>query len=130
MRYDSFEALRDFIIKTRTDRGLSQADVAKRGGIPKGTIGAIEAGRRAVPRQETLQGIAKGLGVPYDVLDRLARGLSLEGPIEPPMALGKREQAILDQIDGLELSEHHRRALRETVRVLLLEMQAEERSRQ
>lgn len=70
-----FEALRLFIIQTRHAKRLTQRDVAKRGGIPHGTIGSIESGKEVIPTQETLAGIARGLGVPYQVLDRLARGL-------------------------------------------------------
>lgn len=122
MNQDAFEALRAFIIKTRQERKLSQADVARRGGIPKGTLGAIEAGRYSIPRQETLQGIAKGLGVPYEVLDRMARGIPPETP-----SLGSRriDPEFFRLVDDLPLSLGHRRM----VKLLVEEMFAEEQER-
>lgn len=73
---DAFDRLRQFVIDTRKAARLTQRDVAKRGQLPLGTIGNIEAGSRSsIPRQETLKGLAKGLGVPYEVLDRIVRGV-------------------------------------------------------
>lgn len=78
---DAAEALRRYIIDRRMALGLSQRDVAKLGGFSAGTLGVFESGARpSIPRQETLSAFAKGLGVPYATLDRIARGL----PPEPP----------------------------------------------
>ena len=72
----AFQRLQAFVIDTRKAAKLTQRDVAKRGGIPLGTIGNIEAGsRESIPRQDTLKGLAKGLGVPYEMLDRIIRGV-------------------------------------------------------
>jgi transcriptional regulator with XRE-family HTH domain len=38
-------------------------------------LSAIEAGRGSIPRQDTMAKIARGLDVPYTMLDRIARGL-------------------------------------------------------
>lgn len=79
----ALDDLRGFLVRTRHAKKLTQRDVAKRGGIPPGTVGSIEAGSSSIPSQETMQGLAKGYGVPYSVLDRLARGL----PPEPNVAI-------------------------------------------
>lgn len=75
---DAIENLRQFIVQTRHAKRLTQREVAKRGGIPHGTLGSLESGRPNMPSQETIAGLAKGLGVPYSVLDRIARGLPPE----------------------------------------------------
>jgi transcriptional regulator with XRE-family HTH domain len=72
---DGYDALRAFILRTRSELGRSQEDVARRGGFPRGTLSAIEAGRGSIPRQDTMAKIARGLDVPYTMLDRIARGL-------------------------------------------------------
>lgn len=78
---DAIENLRQFIVQTRHAKRLTQREVARRGGIPHGTLGSLESGRQNVPSQETIAGIAKGLGVPYSVLDRIARGLPPEADV-------------------------------------------------
>lgn len=72
----AFEALRQFVIAERTRQRLSQREVAKRGGMSYGVLATLEAGKvPTIPRQTSLEKIAKGLGVPYEQLDRIARGL-------------------------------------------------------
>lgn len=71
----ALKALKDFIVDTRLGLRLSQPELAQRCGIPEGTIAAIESRTRwSMPRQPTLEAIAKGLGVPYATLDRIIRG--------------------------------------------------------
>jgi transcriptional regulator with XRE-family HTH domain len=48
----------------RERRGLSQADVAKRAGVSREAIAAIERGER-YPNLRTLEGIAECLGVTF-----------------------------------------------------------------
>jgi transcriptional regulator with XRE-family HTH domain len=72
----AFEALRDFCIRRRLDLRLSQEEVARRGGISAGNIANLESGARpSLPRQKTIEGLARGLDVPYWLLDRLVRGI-------------------------------------------------------
>lgn len=74
------DALRSYIVSRRKELKLSQVDLANRAGIPSATIAAIEAGRvTRHPRFDTLQAIAKGLGVSSDTLQRIVMGLP-----EPP----------------------------------------------
>ena len=55
--------------RLRIARGLSQAELAKRAGIARISVARIEAGHQS-PRYETLERLAKGLGVPLDFLLR------------------------------------------------------------
>lgn len=72
----AYEALRRFVIERRTAMGLSQRDLAKVAGISFGVIAKMESGPvPIIPRQSSLEGLAKGLQVPYETLDRMARGL-------------------------------------------------------
>jgi transcriptional regulator with XRE-family HTH domain len=78
----AFEALREFCIQRRHELRLSQEDVARKGGISSGTIATLEAGTRpSLPRQKTIEGLARGLDVPYWLLDRLVRGVPRETQI-------------------------------------------------
>ena len=75
----AYEALRKFVMDRRTALGLSQRDLAKLAGISFGVIAKMESGPISIiPRQSSLEGLARGLQVPYEVLDRLARGRSIE----------------------------------------------------
>lgn len=95
---ETLEALRLFIVTARKDRGLSQRDLAKRAGLSKGTIAAIEGSAQcSLPRQPTLQAIAKGLGVPYEHLDRIVRGL----PVEPELSREALAQDIISRLERL-----------------------------
>jgi transcriptional regulator with XRE-family HTH domain len=77
----AFEALRQFVIAERTKRRLSQRDVAKLGGMSYGVLATLEAGKvPTIPKQGSLEKIAKGLGIPYQMLDRIARGLPPTDP--------------------------------------------------
>lgn len=69
------KALKNFIVDTRTAKQISQRDLAELCGLPPGTISALESRLTwTVPRQETLEKLARGLGVPYATLDRIIRG--------------------------------------------------------
>jgi transcriptional regulator with XRE-family HTH domain len=74
-RHEALENLRQFVIDQRTKRRMSQRDLAKAAGVSHATISHLESARGTVPKQESLQAIASGLGVPYEMLDRLARGI-------------------------------------------------------
>src|SRR5215218_3263098 len=52
----------------RTERGLSQEEVARRTGVSLGSYGDIERGVTTDPHYSTLRGISHALGVPIDRL--------------------------------------------------------------
>lgn len=68
-------ALGRYIAEHRKRKGISQEELSKRSGVPRGTIAAIETGTVAEVMPSNLQRLARGLGLPYAVLDRLNRGL-------------------------------------------------------
>ncbi|MCG8400857.1 MAG: helix-turn-helix domain-containing protein [Firmicutes bacterium] len=57
---------------TKLRGGLSQAELAKKAGVPQSAISEIEAGKR-VPRADTLHKLATALGVKVsDLLEEQA----------------------------------------------------------
>ena len=52
----------------RKKRGMSQAELARRAGIPQGVISYIECGRTKHPRVDTMQAIAAALQCTVDDL--------------------------------------------------------------
>lgn len=52
----------------RKKRGISQAELARRTGIPQGVISYIECGRTRHPRVDTMQAIATALQCTVDEL--------------------------------------------------------------
>lgn len=52
--------------------GLSQVELAKKCGVPAGTIASIESGYAKSPRPVTLKKIAEGLAVPAEIIFKLA----------------------------------------------------------
>ena len=58
----------------RTRLGLSQADLARAGGISRASLIAIEDGRVLEPKPETIQGLSQALGVhPTELSRRLVQ---------------------------------------------------------
>lgn len=60
----------------RKKRGMSQAELARRAGIPQGVISYIECGRTKHPRVDTMQAIAAVLQC---TVDELLRGSAKRG---------------------------------------------------
>ncbi|MET7378676.1 helix-turn-helix transcriptional regulator [Streptomyces sp. NPDC005526] len=63
------------MIKRRLDQnGWSYNDVARRGGISRSTVHHLATSRRLaqVPQKSTLEGLAKGLGIPVAPVQRAA----------------------------------------------------------
>jgi transcriptional regulator with XRE-family HTH domain len=56
------------IRKLREDRGLTQAEVAKRADVSKQYVTMLERGTRKAPSLPVLKRIAKALGVPVTEL--------------------------------------------------------------
>lgn len=52
----------------RKKRGISQAELARRTGIPQGVISYIECGRTKHPRVDTMQALATALQCTVDEL--------------------------------------------------------------
>ncbi|MFJ3337612.1 helix-turn-helix domain-containing protein [Streptomyces sp. NPDC086766] len=74
------------LIRERLDRkGWSYGDVARRGGIPRSTVHHLATSDRVVrmPQPTTLEGLAKGLELPLDIVRRTAAeacGIHVYGP--------------------------------------------------
>ena len=54
--------------EARKKRGMSQAELARKAGVPQGVISYIECGRTKHPRIDTLQAIAAALQCTVDEL--------------------------------------------------------------
>jgi SOS-response transcriptional repressor LexA len=65
--------LASFITTQREKLGtMSQVELAKKCGVPAGTIASIESGYAKSPRPVTLKKIAEGLAVPTEIIFKLA----------------------------------------------------------
>ncbi|MFC9806258.1 helix-turn-helix domain-containing protein [Streptomyces griseoaurantiacus] len=63
------------IIRDRLDReGWSYGEVARRGGVPRSTVHHLATAEHMarIPQPATLEGLAKGLGLPLDTVRRAA----------------------------------------------------------
>ncbi|EGG46914.1 hypothetical protein SGM_2638 [Streptomyces griseoaurantiacus M045] len=63
------------IIRDRLDReGWSYGEVARRGGVPRSTVHHLATAEHMarMPQPATLEGLAKGLGLPLDTVRRAA----------------------------------------------------------
>lgn len=69
------------IVKYRTERGLSQYEVAKIAGIPQSTLSSVEAGRRDGENLtlHTAKRLASALDITLDLLAGYRRGNSGHG---------------------------------------------------
>jgi transcriptional regulator with XRE-family HTH domain len=89
---DPIEMLRRYVIDVRAKKRLSQRDVAKAGNISVGTVANLEAGSSTMPKPSSLKGLAKGLGVPYRVIELISTGTDpyiAEGMAEDEKPVGQ-----------------------------------------
>ncbi|MFF7140845.1 MULTISPECIES: helix-turn-helix domain-containing protein [Streptomyces] len=66
--------LQDIIKSKLEEKGWSYSDVARRGGISRSTIHHLATSARLaqMPQQTTLEGLARGLGIPVAPVQRAA----------------------------------------------------------
>ena len=87
--------------KLRTERGLSQDDLAEKSGITKNSISEIERGKRGTVTLETVAILAKALGVkPYRLMGDDPDPVTTEDLIEfikTSTKLTSEELEMLDQ---------------------------------
>jgi transcriptional regulator with XRE-family HTH domain len=105
------------LVRDRMDeRGMSYRELAEKAGVASSTIHSLVTRPydRQTPQPETLEGLARGLDLPYDVLERAAAGVagyrvedvpSLDPDVEIVAALagqldpdGRRELTRIAQI--------------------------------
>ena len=85
--------LRRLLITTMFDRDLTIECVARRGGLSVATVAALRSGGRGKrPRRDTLERLARGLGLPLSELLQ-----AVEGPQPDP-----REQVLLQRFRSLD----------------------------
>lgn len=56
------------LLEVRKMKGISQAELSRKSGIPQGVISYIESGRTKSPRIDTMLAIAKALDCTIDEL--------------------------------------------------------------
>jgi transcriptional regulator with XRE-family HTH domain len=67
----------------RTQRGMSQNELADAIGVDRSYVSHIESGRIRQPSADVLKGLARALGVPPSELALAIVGASAESPSEP-----------------------------------------------
>jgi len=70
--------LASMVSSRRAELALSLRVAAGRCGLSHSYLASIESGENVNPTVEKLHGLARGLGLPYAQLDRLARGLPVD----------------------------------------------------
>lgn len=113
--------LAEFVKERRGELRISQRELAKRSGLSPTYIANIElgvnpsTGKPISPTIDAMQGLAKGLSVSYEELDRVARGLP-RYPTTHPGWSPEVEEAIrlLDR-----LPEDHRKAMLQALEIQL-----------
>lgn len=72
------QTLGEFVKERRNSLRLTLRDLGKKSGLDPSYISRIERGEYSNPTVTALDGLAKGLKVPYSELDRIARGLPVD----------------------------------------------------
>ena len=72
-----YDLIREFMIRRRHQLGFNQYELADAAGVSKGTVSMLEAGKSAnIPKDSTLEKLARGLRVDPEILLELAQGKS------------------------------------------------------
>lgn len=66
--------LAELLKRERSEKGWSQAELARRCGLSASTVGEIERQRNQLPSPETLDKLDRGLGWDVDTCDTILRG--------------------------------------------------------
>lgn len=69
--------------RLRESKGYSIRQLSIKSGVSFGQISKIEQGTRGTPKPETIEKLAKGLGISYDYLMELAGYVEPEKPDQP-----------------------------------------------
>lgn len=106
MTNSKFGSLREYLIARREELGLTQEQLAKSSGVPRGTIAALEVGQvTGAPRVDTLAKLAKALRVDLESLVAITMG---DEPKRKPDGEGltPAQREILDLISDMDSEEH------------------------
>ena len=74
----SDESLSSYLRRIRTEKGMSQKDLANVAGIHLQSLGKIERDRTTRLNKKTLQGLAYALSIPVEYLDAVNKGIPVE----------------------------------------------------
>jgi phage repressor protein C with HTH and peptisase S24 domain len=91
-------SLKDNLVRLRTAKGMSQAELATKVGVRQNTIAAIETG--ATTRTKYLADLARALGVTVDELDPPALAGAPPPALQPPPAYGPRDFPVYSSAEG------------------------------
>jgi len=92
-------SLKDNLVRFRTAKGMSQADLAKKVGVRQNTIAAIETG--ATTRTKYLADLARVLGITVDELDPPSAPPAPGSQVLPPPPLfGARDFPVYASAEG------------------------------
>lgn len=98
----------DRVMDLRTERGLTQEELADRAGTSPTTISNLEGGKIKNPHYRTLRGVATALGVGVEELTGPPPQADTRPPAERVEARLAPRIEFLERLDLSELSEHRR----------------------
>lgn len=84
--------------------GDTLTEIAARGGMSRQTLSGLVNRAAPFPRQRTLEALARGLGLPYEVVRQVAYGSNHNGDTAPPRRVAVATMlAQAEQLDDTQL---------------------------
>lgn len=106
--------------RLRESKGYSLRQLSYKSGVSFGQISKIEQGTRGTPKPETIEKLAKGLGVSYDYLMELAGYIEPDKP-NTPVELTEFLRSANVLFHGQPLSEEDKERVEEVLRLIFFD---------
>lgn len=115
--------------RLRESKGYSLRQLSIKSGVSFGQISKIEQGTRGTPKPETIEKLAKGLGVSYDYLMELAGYVEPEKP-DQPVELTEFLKNTNVLFLGQVLTEHDKQRVEDVLTALFFDALKKRRERE
>lgn len=106
--------------RLRESKGYSLRQLSYKSGVSFGQISKIEQGTRGTPKPETIEKLAKGLGVSYDYLMELAGYIEPDKP-NTPVELTEFLRSANVLFHGQPLSKEDKERVEEVLRLIFFD---------
>lgn len=115
--------------RLRESKGYSLRQLSIKSGVSYGQISRIEKGTRGTPKPETIEKLAKGLGVSYDYLMEIAGYVEPEKP-DKPVELTEFLKNTNVLFLGQVLTEHDKQRVEDVLTALFFDALKKRRERE